>query len=91
MDGKDTRYLINALDSWEEDSLLSNMLSYVPEIAKQIIKNKSQSVNNSPCQSNPEKDLTNEVYSKDSSRSNLNHHSEKRSLGKSRQGRLNRT
>ena len=72
-------YLITAVDSWEEECRLSNMSSYIPEIANQIVKNKSLSAINLTCQKD---DVTNdvpslkcEVCSKEfSSRSNLNRH-----------------
>ena len=53
MDGQVAAYLITAVDSWEEHTLLSNMSSYIPEIAAQIIKNKSPSEINSTCLKTP--------------------------------------
>ena len=57
MTGEVTVYLLTAVDSWEEDPLLSNMSSYIPE----IIKNKSQSSSSSIRQSNGVNGVTNDM------------------------------
>ena len=61
MNGNVSFYLITSFDSWEEHDILSNMSSYIPEIAYQIIKNKSQSSSSSTCQSNQVKGVTNDL------------------------------
>ena len=43
MEKEVTDYLITAVSSWEEHSLLSNLLNYIPEIRDEIRKNKLQS------------------------------------------------
>ena len=42
MDHKIASYFLTAEDSWEEHNLLANISSYIPEIAAQMLRNKSK-------------------------------------------------